>query len=321
VFEDATRQAHVAAEGISRTFPTWFWDYDNDGWLDLFVGDFTFDMPISSYSAAEALNISTGTSGAPILYRNNRDGTFTNVSEEVGLVKKAFAMGANFGDIDNDGYLDIYLGTGNPELESIVPNKLFKNVGARKFVDVTAPARVGHLQKGHAISFADVDNDGDQDIYVELGGAYKGDAFQNAFYVNPNQDERNGWIVVELVGTKTNRSAIGSRVRVAFTENGKKRSVYRDVNSGGSFGASPLRKEIGIGQAKMIDEIEVQWHPGDKQVFKNIQPNQFLRIVEGSEEIEKIPVKMFRFNTDHLPRHSHEGPDPLGPSSKIAVCD
>lgn len=304
MFEDVTRQAHVAAEKNSRTFPTWFWDYDNDGWLDLFIGDFTFDKPISTYSAAEALNISTGTAGAPILYRNNQDGTFTNVSPEVQLVKKAFAMGANFGDIDNDGFLDIYLGTGNPELESIVPNKLFKNIGGKKFVDVTAPARVGHLQKGHAISFADVDNDGDQDIYIELGGAYKGDAFHNAFYVNPNQDERNKWIVLDLVGTQTNRSAIGTRIKLTFTEDGKKRSVYRDVNSGGSFGASPLRKEIGIGRANVIDEIEIQWHPENKQVFRNIRPNQFLRITEGSDKIEIIATRTFMFKPETLQMHS-----------------
>lgn len=321
MFEDATKQAGVAAEGLSRTFPTWFWDYNNDGWLDLFIGDFTFDMPISSYSAAEALNIATGTSGACILYRNNQNGTFTNVSQEVGLVKKAFAMGSNFGDIDNDGHLDIYLGTGNPELESIVPNKLFKNIGGKVFVDITAPARVGHLQKGHAISFADVDNDGDQDIYIEMGGAYKGDAFHNAFYINPNQDERNRWIALDLVGTNANRNAIGARIKVTFVEDGKKRIVYRDVNSGGSFGASPLRKEIGIGRAEIINEIEIQWHPGTKQVFRNIQPNQFLRIREASDRIENIPLKMFKFKTTHLDGHAQLSWGNLDITEKITLCE
>src|SRR5690606_3129646 len=108
----------------SRTFPTWFCDYDNDGWLDIFVGDFTFERPISSYAAAEALGLPFGAAGSGIVYQNNGDGTFENVSAKLGLSEKtAFAMGANFGDIDNDGYLDLYLGTGNPELESIVPNR------------------------------------------------------------------------------------------------------------------------------------------------------------------------------------------------------
>ncbi|HEY0654324.1 MAG TPA: CRTAC1 family protein, partial [Chryseosolibacter sp.] len=305
MFEDVTKQAGIFPDTISRTFPTWFWDFNNDGWLDLFVGDFTFDRPISSYSAAEGLNIPTGASGACKLYRNNQDGTFTNVSEEVGLTKKAFAMGANFGDINNDGFLDIYLGTGNPELESIVPNKLFQNIGGKKFVDVTAPARVGHLQKGHAISFADVDNDGDQDIYIELGGAYKGDAFHNAFYVNPNQDELNNWIVLDLVGTKSNRSAIGSRIKLTITEGGQKRNIYRDVNSGGSFGASPLRREIGIGRAEVIEEIEIQWHGGQTQVFRNVKPNQFLRITEGSSAPEKVPVKTLTLTGQKSHNHHH----------------
>lgn len=304
-FEEVAKQAGVASDSISRTFPTWFWDYNNDGWLDLFAGDFTFDQPISAYSAAEALNISTGSSGACILYRNNKDGTFTNISQTAGLTKKAFAMGANFGDINNDGFLDMYLGTGNPELESVVPNKLFLNIGGKKFADISAPARVGHLQKGHAISFADVDNDGDQDIYIELGGAYKGDAFHNAFYVNPGQDEQNHWIVLDLVGTKANRSAIGTRVKVTFTEDGKKRSVYRDVNSGGSFGASPLRKEIGIGRASIIDEIEIRWHGGTKQLFQNISANQFIRITEGTSRVEKLAVKPLTFATGHSNAHAH----------------
>jgi hypothetical protein len=175
---------------------------------------------------------------------------------------------------------------------------------------------VGHLQKGHAISFADVDNDGDQDIYIELGGAYKGDAFHNAFYVNPNQDAQNNWVVLDLVGTKVNRSAIGSRIKVSFTEDGKKRSVYRDVNSGGSFGASPLRKEIGIGRARIIDEIEIQWHAGNRQSFRNIQPNRFLRITEGSDIVENISTKMFRFNVEHSNRHAL-----LEPAPEIPVCE
>jgi hypothetical protein len=304
-FENVTKDAGLANE-VARTFPTWFWDYDNDGWLDIFVGDFTFDKPITSYSAAEALGLPFGSAGSGMVYQNNHDGTFTNVSKVLGLSDKtAFAMGANFGDIDNDGYLDFYLGTGNPELESIVPNKLFKNHMGKRFVDITTPARVGHLQKGHAISFADLDNDGDQDIYIEVGGAYRGDAFHNSFYVNPGQDERNRWIALDLVGMKANRAAIGSRIKIIVKENGKTRTIYRDVNSGGSFGASPLRKEIGIGRAEIIDEIEIQWHPGSKQIFKNIKPNRFLRIREGNDVIEEISLRPLDFTTKVRHEHHH----------------
>lgn len=302
LFEDVTQSAKLMEES-ARTFPTWFWDYDNDGWLDILAGDFTFDKPISSYSAEEALNLYNGTSGSILLYRNNQDGTFTNVSKEAGTNKTAFAMSGNFGDIDNDGFLDFYLGTGNPELESIVPNKMFRNVGGKLFMDVTAEARVGHLQKGHAIAFADIDNDGDQDIYIEMGGAYKGDAFHNSLYLNPGQSKENNWITLDFVG-KDYRNVIGTSIRVSFVENGKKRNVYRDVNSGGSFGASPLRKEIGIGEATLIDEIEIHWHAGKtSQIFRNIQPNQFLRIVEGNDKLEPILIRSLNFETTGLHKH------------------
>ena len=83
------------------------------------------------------------------------------------------------------------------------------------------------------------------------------------------------------------KCAIGSHIKDAFTENGLKRSVYKDVNSGGSFGSNPLRQEIGIGQAKMIDEIEIRWAGSNTvQHFKNIAPNQFLHITEGDDKPE-----------------------------------
>ncbi len=289
-FEDVTLQA-----GLNRTFgnsfPTWFWDYDNDGWLDIFTCDYTFKKSLSFYTAAEKLNIKEGNPEKMLLYHNNHDGTFTNVADKVGLDKNVFSMGANFGDIDNDGYLDMYLGSGNPQYQSLIPNKMFKNIGGEKFADVTTSARVGHLQKGHAVSFADMDNDGDQDIHIEMGGAYPGDAYQNSFFLNPGQNN-NRWISIQLEGTKVNRSAIGTRIKISFKENGITRNVYRDVNSGGSFGSSPLRREIGLGQTDNIEDIEIQWHGSNTiQRFKNIKPNQFIKITEGSEIVEEIKLK------------------------------
>ena len=302
VFEDVTMSAQLDDE-FSRTFPTWFWDYNNDGWLDILAGDFTFDKPITSYAAAEAMKTFDGISGSALLYKNNGDGTFTNVSKESGTRKTAFAMSGNFGDIDNDGFLDFYLGTGNPELESIVPNKMFKNVDGERFVDVTTPARVGHLQKGHAIAFADLDHDGDQDIYIEMGGAYKGDAFHNALYLNPGQDQKNNWITLTLV-RKDNQNVIGSTIKITCKENGNLRTIYREVNSGGSFGASPLRKEIGIGKANVIDKIEIRWHPeGDIQIFENVKPNQFLTIYKGDETAIPVQLKTLDFNRGSMPNH------------------
>ncbi len=289
-FTDVTVKAGLDREK-GNSFPAWFWDYDNDGWLDIFACDYSFKKSLAYYAAAEKLNIPAGNFEKMLLYRNNHNGTFTNVADDIGLNKNVFAMGANFGDIDNDGFLDMYLGTGNPDYESLVPNKMFKNLGGIKFADVTASARVGHLQKGHGVSFADMDNDGDQDIYIEMGGAFVGDAYQNSFFLNPGQNNNN-WICLKLEGTKSNRNAIGTQIKLTFTENGNQRSIYRDVNSGGSFGCSPLRREIGIGQATVIDEIEIHWHgSNDIQVFKNLKTNIFLKIIEGSNRLEQVSLK------------------------------
>ncbi|HZY81456.1 MAG TPA: CRTAC1 family protein [Cyclobacteriaceae bacterium] len=288
-FTDVSNEAGIKDDW--NTFPTWFWDYDNDGWLDIFACDYSFEKTLAYYAAADKLNKEAGSPDKMLLYHNNGDGTFTNVAKKAGLTNIVFAMGSNYGDIDNDGFLDMYLGTGNPPYQSVIPNKMFKNMGGGSFADVTRSAAVGHLQKGHGVSFADLDNDGDQDIYIEMGGAYKGDAYQNAFFMNPGQGNNN-WINVELVGKTANKGAIGTRVKVTFRENGITRSVYRDVNSGGSFGSLPLRREIGIGKAAVIDDIEIQWHGSNAvQHFTNVKPNEFIKITEGSDVVEKLPLK------------------------------
>ena len=168
-------------------------------------------------------------------------------------------------------------------------------MGGKKFADVTISSRTGSLQKGHGVAFADLRNNGMQDIFIEMGGAYKGDSYTSSLYVNPGQSNNN-WISLKLEGVKANRAAIGSRIKVTFTENGVKRSVYKDVNSGGSFGSSPLRQEIGIGQARLIDEIEIKWAGSQTlQHFKNIVPNQFLHITEGDNPPEVIHLKKLVF--------------------------
>jgi len=297
-FEDVTIAAGIA-EQKNNSFPTWFWDYDNDGWLDIFACDYSFNSTLAVYEACEKLGIEAGAPDKMLLYHNNKDGTFTLVSQEAGLTTNVFAMGSNFGDIDNDGFLDMYLGSGNPAYQSLVPNKMFLNKEGKKFAEVTASARVGHLQKGHGVSFADLDNDGDQDIYIEMGGAFPGDAYQNALFMNPGQNENN-WITLDLVGTRANKCAIGSRVIVHITENGVKRQIVRDVNSGGSFGASPLRREIGLRTAAMVDKIEIQWRGSDTQIIKNLPVNHFYRITEGDDHAEMLPSRKVTWNLPEL---------------------
>src|SRR5260370_25952427 len=109
------------------------------------------------------------------LYKNMGNGTFRDVTKEVGLDRVFMAMGLNFGDSDSDGYLDIYLGTGHPSYGSLLPNVLLHNKEGKFFTDVTASSGTGELHKGHGVAFSDIDRDGDEDLLTETGGAVPGD--------------------------------------------------------------------------------------------------------------------------------------------------
>src|SRR5262249_44177833 len=155
-------------------------------------------------------------------------------------------MGCNFGDFDNDGFLDMYLGTGDPDLGTLIPNRMFKNVGGERFAEITASSGTGHLQKGHSVSCADWDRDGDVDIFIEMGGAVTGDKSHNILFQNPGQG--NHWLTVKLVGRKSNRPAIGARIKVV-TAGDRPSTFYRHVSSGSSWGANPFQQTIGLAKA------------------------------------------------------------------------
>ena len=295
-FEDVSVQSGISKG--SKSFVSWFFDYNNDGWPDILTCNYDIvdpDKPLAYFSALEALKKPMPDRGNVILFRNNHDGTFTNVNKEAGLDKVIFAMGCNFGDIDNDGYPDMYFGTGDHDFKSLIPNKMFRNMDGKRFADVTISSRTGNLQKGHGVAFADLRNVGKQDIFAEMGSAYKGDSYISSLYVNPGQNDNN-WISLKLVGVQANKAAIGSKLKLTFTENGVKRSVYKYVNSGGCFGAEPLRQEIGIGKAKSIDELEITWAGSQTvQRLKNIAPRQFLKITEGDDKPETINLDKLTF--------------------------
>ena len=281
-FTDVAKAAGVEEPIFS--FPTWFFDYDNDGWLDIFVGGWD-GAPVAAV-AARYLGV-RHPEGTPRLYRNTGNGTFADVTITAKLDRVLLAMGANFGDLDNDGFLDIYVGTGAPDLTSLLPNRMFRNVNGAFFQDVTASGGFGHLQKGHGISFGDLDNDGDQDIYAVMGGWFTGDAYQNALFENPGHG--NHWIAIALEGTRSNRMGVGARLKIRVITIHGTRDIYKTVSSGGSFGSSTLRQEIGLGDATSIVTFEVTWPvTGRTQVFRNIEMDQFVRIREGADGVTRL---------------------------------
>ena len=276
---DGTFENLAPELGVNKpftSFPAWFWDVNNDGNLDIFVG--SYDGSLADY-AMQSLG-GRPKRKASRLYINNGLGEFDERGRQYGLAGIFKPMGSNFGDLDNDGFLDFYIGAGTPKFEYVTPNLMFKNEAGLHFREVTYSGRFGHLQKGHGIAFADFDNDGDQDVYQQLGGAYPGDKYSNALFQNPGFD--NNWLKIHLSGTKSNRWGIGARLRIRILENGKSREIYRWINSGGSFGANPLRPKIGLGKAERIESLEIRWPSKNSvQNFQDLPINSTLRIVEG----------------------------------------
>ncbi len=212
----------MGIDGPQVGFSCWAWDCDNDGWLDIFATSF-------DHSVGAVVN---GMIGQPHklssnrLWRNCGGLRFEDRTAIAGLDLVFATMGCNFGDFDNDGWLDFYLGTGAPDLGVVVPNRMFKNVEGRRFADITASSGTGNLQKGHGVSCADWDRDGDLDLFIEMGGATPGDRYHNILFENPGQ--ANHWLSLKLTGVKTNRAAIGARIKVV-TAGAHPLTLYRHV--------------------------------------------------------------------------------------------
>jgi hypothetical protein len=287
-FTEVSEPAGVRQAG-SQSFATWFFDYDNDGRPDLFVTGYYFstDQTIRNY-----LGLPT-TAGTMTLYRNQGGGKFQDVTKETRLDRINTPMGANFGDIDNDGYPDIYLATGGPEYGAMAPKMLLRNHDGRYFADVTDSSGTGDLDKGHGVAFADLGNNGHEDLVVSIGGATPGDS--HAFRVFRNPGNANDWITVKVVGMKSNRAGIGAQIHVTVQDaGGALRSVYRTVGSGGSFGANPIEQHIGLGPHANIVKLEVWWPMSNtRQSFTNVSANQFIEIREFSKDYARVRRKSF----------------------------
>lgn len=307
IFEEIASQAGVAEP--LESFPCWVGDVNNDGYTDVFVAGYDLDrlFQVGEAYARELLGLPA--LGAQCrLYLNSGDETFRDVSAEYGIDKSLFAMGLNAGDIDNDGWIDLMVGTGAPDLRSVVPNRVFRNNIGLRFEDYTSHG-FGNIQKGHGISFGDIDEDGDQDIYAVIGGAYQGDYAQNVLYENPGI-EGNSWITLRLKGTTSNRSAVGARlVLTVLRPDGSTRRIVRTVDNGASFGANSLQLETGLGDAREIVEVSISWpRPGAEEVkVENIPLNRIVTFIEGKEAefLVEEPRPLPLTGSGHEGHHHH----------------
>lgn len=288
-FSEVSEAARVL--GTPQGFATWFFDYDNDGWQDLFVTSYvaSIDDMIRDYLGQPH----NGTTMR--LYRNQGDGSFRDVTADAGLNRVLMPMGVNFGDLDNDGFLDMYLGTGNPSYGALQGAVLLRNVDGRTFADVTVATGTGELHRGHGIAFADMDRDGDQDIVFQIGGVTPGDRHAMRLFENPGHGR--DWISLKLVGVKSTRSAVGARIAVTVEdESGRRRTMHRTVGTGGSFGGNPLEQHVGLGRGARRVDVDVWWPASDtRQHFADVARNRWWRIDEFAGQmtpLERAAVRL-----------------------------
>ena len=269
-FADVAERAGVLFP-VEGGYVAFFFDLDNDGHLDLFASTMSaFADVLNSMVTGEAIE-----PNRPFLYRNLGDGTFADIAVAAGLKRSFGSMGAGLGDVDNDGFIDIYLANGGPQMARLEPNALFRNMGDGTFADITAIAGTGSLGKGHGATFADFDQDGDLDLYAGLGGHYDADTWDNALYRNDGPAQH--YLSIELVGTQANRSGLGARV-AAFAAG---RAIRAQRQSGFGFGSSnePLL-HLGLGSATRVDSLHVLWPGQSPQRFFDLPVDCRIRIAQ-----------------------------------------
>jgi hypothetical protein len=249
-------------------------DFDGDGWFDIVRTNFSDQITI--------------------LYRNNGDGSFYDASMGAGLGvnRKYVGFGAGFLDFDNDGWKDIFVANGHVYAQlarSAIhvsykePRLLYRNLRNGRFEDVSTGAgpAITAPNVGRGCAFGDLDNDGNVDIVINNLDAPP--------TVLRNDTGGNNAILVKCVGTRSNRSGIGTRVKVVTGG----RTQSDEVMSGSSYySQSDLRLHFGLGPSSKADRIELAWPSGAKQVFENVPANQLLVIDE-----DRGIVKTERFRT------------------------
>jgi hypothetical protein len=252
-------------------------DYDGDGWFDIVRTNFT-DQTTT-------------------LYRNNGDGTFHDASLQAGLGinTKYVGFGVGFFDFDNDGRKDIFIANGHVYSQLATrklhvaykqPRLLYRNLGNGRFEDISANAGIAITKPavGRGCAFGDLDNDGDIDIIVNNLDAPPS-------LLRNDSINQNHWLKIKCIGTRSNRSAIGTRVRVVA---GDLTQVDEVMSGSGYYSQNDLRLHFGLGDAKRVELVEVAWPSGIKESFRDLPPDELIVVKESAGIVRREKFKPMR---------------------------
>jgi len=318
-FTDVSEKSGIASVTGRYSFSPLVADFDNDGWPDIYVacdstpsilyhnqGNGTFtDIGIMSGAALNDNGLEQAGMGVaatdydhdgfidivktnfegdvPNLYRNNRDGTFTDVTYQAGLgsTTRFLGWGVCFLDFDNDGRKDIFIANGHvyPEVDTMTTDSRYKqqrlvywNAGDGNFLNVSSQAGAGILEArcSRGLAAGDIDNDGSLKVVINN--------MNDSPSLLKNLGEKKNWLLIKTIGTKSNRDGIGARVSVVAAGTRQ----MDEVRSGGSYmSQNDLRLHFGLGDATRVERIEVSWPSGRNEVFENIKANQVVILEEG----------------------------------------
>jgi hypothetical protein len=268
-FTDVSLEAGITDPLVGTT--CFFADYNNDGLLDIVQYSWS-DHEDAIYTMR---NGHGPADGSPlVVYHNNGDGTFTAKTRELGLDGCWGTMSGNYGDVNNDGYIDLLLGNGSPRMERLEPFILLEN-DRGQFSNTTFAAGLPFAGKSHGTNCADLFGDGRMSIIIAAGGGYPGDLLMTS--VHRPKELPGNYLNVRLTGVKSNRDGNGARITL---RSGGSRQM-REVTHGASFGCLPLEQHFGLGQATEVDALEIRWPSGLVQQVENPPVNDTIRVVEG----------------------------------------
>jgi hypothetical protein len=215
------------------------------------------------------------------VYHNDRDGTFSMRSRELGIDGCWGTMSGTFGDVNNDGRLEFLLGNGSPRMDRSEPLVLLESDG-KHYRNVTFSSGLPFVGKSHGTNCADLFGDGRLSIVVAAGGAYPGELLTSSVFC---PKERTGnYLNVRLTGVKSNRDAIGARITLLTGAT----QQMREVSGGTNFGCMPLEQHFGLGTLTEVDALEIRWPSGLRQRIENPPVNNTIRITEGQPVWEEV---------------------------------